>query len=119
MASMPIYGQVYELGLTEAAGANATVRAQLGVGPATANPQYQPTWTWSNATFNVQVNNNDEYQGVFTAPAISGSYRYAYRFSRDNGMSWTVCDKNEADGGAGSNPALFFEFSNLAVLTVP
>jgi hypothetical protein len=114
-----VYGRLYEAGVTEPAGANAAVRAQLGVGPATANPEYQP-WTWSNATFNVQSGNDDEYQASFNAPAAPGSYRYTFRFSLDNGMSWTVCDNNAApDFGAGSNAGLSFELESLAPLTVP
>ena len=47
MTSGPVFGQVYEAGVTEAAGAGLNVRAQLGFGPATANPQYEPGWHWS------------------------------------------------------------------------
>ncbi|MBL8924591.1 MAG: lamin tail domain-containing protein, partial [Myxococcaceae bacterium] len=106
------FGRVYEAGVTEAAGASSTVRAQLGYGAATANPQYQ-SWTWTNATYNLQVGNDDEYQGAFTAPAV-GTYRYAYRFSLDQGVSWTVCDPN----GSGANAGLTFELGNVPVLTV-
>jgi hypothetical protein len=114
-----VFGRIFEAGFTEAAGANGAIRAQLGVGPATANPEYQP-FAWANAAFNTQVGNDDEYQASFNAPAAPGSYRYAFRFSRDNGMSWTVCDKNQApDFGAGSNAGLSFELESLAPLTVP
>jgi hypothetical protein len=109
-----VYGQLYEVGVTEAAGANASVLAQFGYGPASANPEYEPGWSWQNATFNVQSGNNDEYAATFTTPA-SGSYRYAYRFSLDSGATWTVCDKN----GAGSNSGLFFDFADEAVMTIP
>jgi hypothetical protein len=112
-----VFGQIYEGGVTEAAGAHAAVRAQLGFGPATANPEYENAWTWTNATYNVQSGNNDEYQASFTAPA-AGDYRYAYRFSLDYGVSWTVCDKNTGDAGAGSNTGLSFDFADLPVLTV-
>lgn len=95
----------------------SSVRAQLGVGPVTANPEYEP-FDWTNAVFNTQVGNDDEYQASFTAPA-PGSYRYAFRFSLDNGMSWTVCDNNQApDFGAGSNAGLSFEVESMAPLTV-
>ena len=108
-----IYGQLYELGTTEAAGADANVRAQLGYGPATANPEYEAGWTWINATYNVQVGNNDEYQASFLAPAV-GSYRYVYRYSFNQGVSWTYADGN----GAGSNAGLSFDFADESVLTV-
>lgn len=114
--SATVFGQIFESGVTESAGANADVRAQLGYGEATLNPQYQ-TWTWTNATFNTQVGNNDEYQATFVAPAV-GTWRYTYRFSLDQGVTWTVADANTGDFGAGSNPGLTLEFPTLPVLTV-
>jgi hypothetical protein len=110
--SPQVFGRIFEAGITEAAGPNAQVRAQLGFGLPTQNPQYG-AWTWSTASFNVQVGNDDEYQATFTAPA-PGSYRYAYRVSLDQGVSWTVCDPN----GAGANPDLSLDLGNLPVLTV-
>jgi hypothetical protein len=119
MSTGDVFGQIFETGVTEAALGNANVRAQLGWGAPTANPQYEAGWTWTNATYNVQAGNNDEYKASFTAPA-TGSYRYVYRYSLDNGVSWTVCDKNDApDFGAGSNMGLSFEFADMPVLTVP
>jgi len=113
-----IFGQLFESSVTDPAGAPANVRAQLGYGPASANPEYQAGFTWINATYNVQAGNNDEYQASFTAPA-AGSYRYVYRFSLDQGVSWTYCDRNEAlDFGAGSNANLSFELADESVLTV-
>jgi hypothetical protein len=114
-----VYGQVYMAGVTPPAGSNANVVAQLGFGPATANPQYEAGWTWTNASFDVQVGNNDQYKTSLTAPAASGSYRYVYRFSLDHGVSWSYCDKASGDSGSGSNPGLTFELENEAVLTVP
>jgi hypothetical protein len=110
MTSM-VYARLYEAGVTETPGASAMVRAQVGVGPATANPQWEAGWTWSNATFNVQVGNDDEYQGAFMVPP-AGSWRYAYRVSFDGGMRWTYCDTN----GAGSNATFTFELSQLGSL---
>jgi hypothetical protein len=119
-----VYGRIYEAGMTDVGGiggpANANIRAQLGWGLPTANPQYQ-SWNWFNASFNALAMDasNDEYQASFTAPAV-GTYRYVYRFSLDQGVTWTVCDKNAApDFGAGSNPNLTFEFADMPVMTVP
>jgi hypothetical protein len=112
-----IFGQLYEAGVTEAAGPAAIVRAQLGYGLPTVNPEYQPGFTWVTPSYNLQSGNNDEYAGSFTAPA-AGSYRYAYRFSVDAGVSWTYCDGNQGDGGAGSNAGLTFDLTTLPVLTV-
>lgn len=108
-----IYGRIFEAGVTPAAGAPAGYVAQVGYGPDTSNPETQAGWQWSATTYNVQVGNDDEYQGSFTAPATAGKYRYAYRFSPD-GVSWTYCDV----GGAGSNSGLSFETTQLPVLTV-
>ncbi|MBI5534666.1 MAG: lamin tail domain-containing protein [Deltaproteobacteria bacterium] len=115
-ASSTVYGQIYEAGVTEAAGANSAVTAEFGYGPVTANPEYQQGWTWMAATYNVQSGNNDEYQATFTAPA-AGAYRYAYRFSLDGGSSWTYCDNNQGDSGAGSNTGLTFDLVDLAPMT--
>jgi hypothetical protein len=116
-----VYGRVYEMGVTGMGSASATVRAQLGFGPLTQNPEYGAAWAWTNAAYNTMCSgcgNNDEYQASFTAPA-SGTYGYVYRFSLDQGVSWTYCDNNQGDGGAGSNPGLTFDLQNVAVLTVP
>ncbi len=113
-ATRTIYGQVYELGLTEAAGEPSGVVAQVGYGPTTVNPSTQSGWTWSAATWNTQVGNNDEYGLALTAPSTAGTYRYAYRFSLDSGATWTYCDTN----GAGSNSGLTFEVTQLPTLTV-
>jgi len=115
--SPPVFGQIYEAGLTEAPGQNFNIIAQLGFGAANFNPQYQP-WTWVSATYNVQAGNNDEYQATFTLPN-PGTYRYVYRFSRDGGVTWTYCDNNvPPDFGAGSNAGLTFDLENMGVLTV-
>ncbi|UQA55766.1 Ig-like domain-containing protein [Polyangium aurulentum] len=108
-----VYGRIYELGTTEAMGANASVKAEIGFGPETINPSTQSGWQFFPATFNVQVNNDDEYQATLLAPATAGTYRYAYRFSLD-GTNWTYCDIN----GAGANGGLSFEVTQLPVMTV-
>lgn len=107
-----IYGRVYEVGFTEAMGANAAITAEVGFGPINVNPETQSGYQFFPATFNVQSGNDDEYMATFTAPA-AGSYRYVYRFTRD-GISYTYCDKN----GAGSNGGLSFAIHDLPILTV-
>jgi hypothetical protein len=121
-ASGNVFGRIYEATVTDVGGlggpANPNIRAQLGWGLPTANPQYQ-SWNWFNATFNAGFMDasNDEYQASFTAPT-SGSYRYVYRFSIDSGLTWTVCDRG-VDTGAGSNVGLSFEFADMPIMTVP
>jgi len=119
--SAPItYGRLYESGMTGLGSANPNVRAQLGYGLPTANPQYEAGWTWINATYDASCSgcgNQDEYGASFTAPA-PGTYAYAYRVSLDQGQTWTVCDLAQADGGAGSSPGLTFDLQHLGTLVV-
>jgi hypothetical protein len=107
-----VFAQVFEAGVTEAAGAPAGLVAQIGYGPLDRNPETQSGWTWFPTAYNVQVGNNDEYKASFTAPA-AGTYKYTARVSLD-GVSWTYCDLN----GAGSNAGLSFEITQLPTLTV-
>jgi hypothetical protein len=110
-STVAIFGQLFESGITPAAGASAWT-AQLGYGPDTVNPENQSGWQWFATSFDVQIGNNDQYTGTFTAPA-AGQYRYTYRFSPD-GVNWTYCDGN----GAGSNVGQTFETTQLPILTV-
>jgi hypothetical protein len=112
-----IVGQVYEAGLTEAAGAAPAVRAQLGTGPANRNPEYESGWTWTEAAYDSQVAQSDQYAATFT-PASAGAYRFAYRVSLDGGLSWTYCDGAQGDGGAGASTGLTFDLEDLGTLTV-
>lgn len=72
-----VYSQVFESGLTEAAGQGAGVNAWIGYSTSNTNPN---TWTdWVSASFNVQSGNNDEYKATLSGlPA--GTYYYASRF---------------------------------------
>jgi hypothetical protein len=108
-----VYGQIYEAGVTEAAGASSLVTAQVGYGPQDADPRTDPGWTWSAAVYGSQAGNNDEYVGRILAPA-AGMYRYTYRFSVDDGTSWTYCDTD----GAGSNAGFSFDLARVPFLTV-
>ncbi len=108
----PIYGRIYETGITEPAGAHPGVIAELGFAASGANP-VTTSWLFYSATFNTQLGNDDEYQASFTAPA-AGSYLYTYRFSLDEGLNFTYCDLD----GAGANAALSFDPLQLGVMTV-
>lgn len=111
-----LYGQVYEAGLTEAAGAPANLLAEVGYGPSASSPLSSNAWRFFPATYNVQVGNNDEFVGTFTAPVVTASatYAYTFRFSQDGGVRWTYCDVN----GAGSGAGLTFESTQLGSMTV-
>ncbi len=112
-----VYGRIFESGVTPAAGAHANVRAQLGYGLAGSDPSTQTSWAFVNATYNVQVNNDDEYQATLTAPPLASgavSYAYTYRMSVDGGLTWTYCDTD----GAGSNAGLTFSAAALGSMSV-
>ncbi len=113
-SSGPIYGRVSQAGVTEEAGAPGTITAQVGYGPAGSDPRTDGTWQYVTATYNNQVDNEDEYQGSFTVPSTPGTYAYVYRFSLDNGATWSYCDRD----GSGKNPGLTFDVDKLGDLTV-
>jgi hypothetical protein len=122
-----VYGQIYDTDssnnrITGSGSANPAITAQLGYAAANSdgsckvNPEYESGWTWAAATYNTTCTgcgNNDEYQATLTLPA-AGKYVYAYRFSLDNGVSWTYADAN----GSGSNSGLSFDLLALGQLTV-
>lgn len=115
VATELIFGQIFELGRTDAmvGGAASGIRAELGYGPVGSDPRTSVLWTFQPATFNVEVGSNDEYRStlLLTSP---GTYAYAYRFSFDGGANVTYCDTD----GAGSNAGLTFSASQLGTLTV-
>ena len=110
----PVYGQLYELGATEAGGPAAGATAQLGYGPRNSDPRTAAGWQWVNAGFNTQAGNNDEFQGSLLVPT-AGDYSYTFRYSFDGGASYTAGDRD----GAGSNSGLTFDpATQLGSLTV-
>ncbi len=96
--SFSTYGQVYKSGLTEAAGAGTGIVAELGISP--VNTASAPAaWTnWTNAPFNVQSGNNDEYTISTGAALAPGTYYYAYRYSL-NGCGYQYGGYNASGGG--------------------
>jgi hypothetical protein len=109
-----IYGRIFEAGVTDPAGAPVGISGEVGFGPNGSDPTTNFTWTWVAAAFNVQVGNDDEFQGSFTVPNVVGTYSYAYRFTNDGGLSYTYCDLD----GAGSNAGLTFSAANLGAMSV-
>ena len=83
--NVTVYGQVYEPGVTPGAGAGAGIQAWVGVSPIGSNTNPN-TWTsWTAATYNVDLGNNDEYQSTIGATLPIGTYYYATRFSLNGG----------------------------------
>lgn len=107
------YGRLYEMGRTEPAGQPAVALAELGFGPPGTNPTVV-SWPFFDATYNVQVGNDDEFMRQLTAPTFPGTYSYTFRMSLDGGLLWTYCDLD----GAGSNPGLTFSTTQLGTMTV-
>ena len=113
VATEDIFSRVFEDGFTQAGGGNAAIKVQIGYGPPNVNPSFnQGAYTWTDAVFNVQIGNDDEYKAKLTVPA-AGSFRYTSRVTRDN-RNWTYCDLN----GAGANAGLTFELPRIGALTV-
>jgi len=118
MQTQPIYGQVYQQGLTDQTmnGPAPGILAQIGYGPAQSDP-LKDNWTWMDAVPNQGwnwANNNDEYQAQLTINQ-AGSYWYVYRFSITNGAGWTYCD-TVGNGSNGGLPA--FDPTKSGQLTV-
>ncbi|HSJ89118.1 MAG TPA: alpha-amylase family glycosyl hydrolase [Anaerolineales bacterium] len=99
------YGQVWIDGATNQPGATPGLLAQLGFGPQGSNPNGNAAWTWTDATFNVDSGNNDEFKASML-PDMTGTFDYLYRYSTDNGATWLYADLNGpiASGASPSNP---------------
>ncbi len=93
--SEPIYGWVYLQGITDPAGQGAGINAQAGFGPDGSDAD--GTWTWENASYNLDQGTNDEYMTAITISS-TGTYDYAYRYSRD-GIDWTYGDIDGSGNG--------------------
>jgi hypothetical protein len=108
-AAGPIYGWLYEPGLTDAVGRGAGVIAEVGWGPDGSDPSMDNSgWSFNGAAYNVDTMcdamtmacSNDEYQGSLLIPlgTSPGTYEYAVRLSLDGGASFLYCDLDGNDG---------------------
>ncbi|MBU6158660.1 MAG: T9SS type A sorting domain-containing protein [Bacteroidetes bacterium] len=79
-SSFTAFGQVFETGLTNAAGQASGISAWLGYSSTNSDPSGSG-WTWVSANFNAQVGNNDEYVATLSSLA-AGTYYYAWRYQR-------------------------------------
>jgi len=123
-ASVDIYGQCYEPNLTPPSTNPAPgLIAQVGYGPAGSDAPGNGSWVWTAATFNSQTNNvnNDEYVATLSV-GTTGTYSYAYRFSR-NGFEWSYGDydnnagwTNTAAGALTVTDLDPFAITNIAVV---
>jgi len=87
-ATGTVYGQVYEPGVTEAAGQGAGITAWVGVNTDDTDPATWPESAWTAATYNSACGgcgNNDEYMGEVGNGLSAGLYFYAVRFRLNAG----------------------------------
>jgi hypothetical protein len=110
----PIFGRVFEAGLTEQMGPVEGIVAQLGYGTFGTDPTSDANWTWLSATYGADVGNEDEYQATITDALDPGQYSYTYRFglaaSGDEPGNWLYADLNGTGDG--------FDIGQLGQLTV-
>ena len=120
-----VFGRVYIGGLTDLSGVNdpaPSVIGYVGYGPDGTDPAVDATWTWVAGTTNPGYGpaspgyeaNNDEYQATLSVPA-PGTYDYAFRFSGDNGTTFTYCDGQPAGSSDGYQPANAGQMTSNAV----
>ena len=116
-SSIIIYGQVYDDGITNPAGADTGIVAQLGYSSTNTNPN---TWTnWISSAYNptpLITNNNDEYTATLSG-LTAGTYYYAFRYSL-NGCPFKY-GGNTWDGTTSVTGGFWDGTSNISgVLTV-
>jgi glycosidase len=92
------YGQVWIDGVTNRPGPTESLRAQLGFGPDGSNPDGNAAWTWTEARFNVDAGNNDEFVASML-PTADGTYDYAYRYTTTGGRDWVYADLDGIQNG--------------------
>jgi len=92
------YAQVYESGVTEAAGQGTDIFAWIGYSTADTDPS-GAGWTWVTAAYQGDNGNNDEYVlDLGNTLTEAGTYYVASRFSRDS-VNYTY--GGFASGGGG------------------
>lgn len=126
------FGRVYIPGVTTQSLANAyapRLVGQVGYGTVGTSPD-AGSWVWFDAQANPEwvpfaspgesysnEVNNDEYVASLVAPNSAGqSFDVAWRFSGDNGATWTYCDRNLGTGADGSENG--YQTANAARINV-
>ncbi|MEZ4434988.1 MAG: MopE-related protein [bacterium] len=101
-----VSGRLYQRGRTDRTRGNDPfpgLRAELGHGPDGSDPAVDPRWLWIPGEPTpgwdgpaAGERDLDEYRAELRlpdpAPALQRRVDYAWRFSADDGRSWTVCD---------------------------
>jgi glycosidase len=105
-----IYGQVWINGVTNLPGATPGLRAQVGYGPQGSDPRGS-SWIWVEATFNVDVGNNDEFKARLQ-PETVGVFDYVFRYSTTNGRDWLYADRSGPINGLPTQPGILTVLSS-------
>ena len=82
-----VYVQVYKAGVTEPAGQGPGINCEIYYGQVPAFGQPWDMIFTQAMTYNVDIGNNDEYQGTISPPV--GLYEFTCRCSDDGGSTWT------------------------------
>jgi len=86
---LTVYGRVYQAGVTDQPGQGGGIQMQFGIGQTDGGG-----FAWSDAAFNADVGNDDEYRFDTVLPA-PGGYGMAFRAQPGDGGAWRYC---EVDG---------------------
>jgi len=111
-----VFGRVFIAGLTDLSGVNdpsPAVIGYVGYGPDGTNPEVDPGWVWTAGVPNGMYGpaspgyevNNDEYQALLSVPSPPGDYDFAFRFSGDDGVTFSYCDGQPEGSSNGYAPA--------------
>jgi hypothetical protein len=101
------FGQVFQAGITDSPGQGAGIFMQAGLTDSSGN------WNWSDAVYDADRGNNDEYELVTADPTTPGNYSYAFRAALDGGP-WTYCELNGPNSSLQASQA-----GTLTVQTAP
>jgi hypothetical protein len=82
--SLTVYTRGYEPGVTNSGGQGAGITVWVGTSSANTDPS-GGGWTWTPATYNVDVGNNDEYLAAIGSSLAVGTYYYASRWQLNGG----------------------------------
>ncbi len=80
-----VYGQVYELGVTDSTGQGAGIEVWFGLNNSNTNPANWDESVWRTAVYNVDSGNNDEYMFTDVITENAGTYYYSFRYRLDGG----------------------------------
>ena len=95
-------------------------KAQVGYGADGSDPSTWTAWTDASAdtTYAGAEPLFDQYRATLTSPA-SGNYDYAFRFSGNNGSTWTYCDLDGAATNADYSAAQAGALTTSTAPSVP